>query len=304
MQNNQSIPPSELILDEQGRIYHLNLRPEELADIVLTVGDPNRVPEVSKYFDSIEVKVQKRELITHTGYLNGKRLSVISTGMGVGNIDIVFNELDALVNIDLNSSTIKPQHKSLTIVRIGTAGGLQPDVPIDSFVTSSFGLGLDNLLQFYHQKSSAEELALLNAFYSHFDDAKLPPPYISAGSQSLIDLFAQDTITGITATCSGFYAPQGRMLRLGLKFPELLAKLQAFAYHNHRIANFEMETAAIYGLGALLGHRCCSISAIVANRAVQKFSTNPYKTVDNLIQLVLEKVTSEQTACNELRKAS
>ncbi len=298
------IPPSELILDEQGRIYHLNLRPEELADIVLTVGDPNRVPEVSKYFDSIEVKVQKRELITHTGYLNGKRLSVVSTGMGVGNIDIVFNELDALVNIDLTTSQVKPVHKSLTIVRIGTAGGLQPDVPIDSFVTSSHGLGLDNLLQFYCQQNPVEDTALLNAFYEHFADANLPLPYIAAGAESLVQLFAEQTTTGITATCSGFYAPQGRVLRLGLKIPELLAKLQAFNHQQHRIVNFEMETSAIYGLGALLGHRCCSVSAIVANRAVQKFSANPYKTVDNLIQLVLEKVTSEQTACSKLRKAS
>ncbi|MDF2867425.1 MAG: phosphorylase [Gammaproteobacteria bacterium] len=304
MQANLTIPESELILDTEGRIYHLNLLPEELADTILTVGDPNRVPEVSKYFDSIEFKIQKRELITHTGYLNGKRLSVISTGMGIGNIDIVFNELDALANIDLATCKIKPEKKSLTIVRIGTAGALQPDIPIDSFVTSSHGLGLDNLLHFYQQENSAEELALLNAFYTHFDNLKLPPPYIAAGNNGLINLFRAETITGITATCTGFYGPQGRILRLGLQIPEFMDKLQTFSYHNHRLTNFEMETSAIYGLGQLLGHRCCSISAIVANRAVQKFSTNPYKTVDKLIQMVLEKVTSEQTQCqpDKLRK--
>jgi uridine phosphorylase len=306
MQDNLTIPESELILDAQGRIYHLNLLPEELADTILTVGDPNRVPEVSKYFDSIEYKIQKRELITHTGYLNGKRLSVLSTGMGIGNIDIVFNELDALANIDLATCKIKPEKKSLTIVRIGTAGALQPDIPIDSFVTSSHGLGLDNLLHFYQQKNSPEELALLNAFYTHFDNPKLPLPYITAGNDCLSNLFRQETIMGITATCTGFYGPQGRILRLGLQIPEFMDKLQTFSYHNHRIANFEMETSAIYGLGQLLGHRCCSVSAIVANRAVQRFSTNPYKTIDKLIQLVLEKVTSEQTLCQQdnLRKAS
>lgn len=297
MQDNQTIPESELILDPNGRIYHLHLLPEELADIVVTVGDPNRVPEVSKYFDSIEHKVQKRELITHTGYLNGKRLSVISTGMGVGNIDIVFNELDALANIDLATCKIKPKKKSLTIVRIGTAGALQPDIPIDSFVTSSHGLGMDNLLHFYQQRNSPEELAILNAFQTYFDNPKLPSPYIAAGDENLINLFRNDTITGITTTCTGFYGPQGRILRLGLQMSDFMDKLQTFSYHQHRLTNFEMETSAIYGLGRLLGHRCCSISAIVANRAVQKFSADPYQTVDKLIQLVLEKVTREDAAC-------
>jgi len=306
MYDNLTIPESELILDSQGRIYHLNLLPEELADTILTVGDPNRVPEVSKYFDTIEFKIQKRELITHTGYLNGKRLSVVSTGMGVGNIDIVFNELDALANIDLTTCKIKPNKKSLTIVRIGTAGALQPDIPIDSFVSSSHGLGLDNLLHFYRQKNTPEELALLNAFYNHLANPSLPSPYITAGNDCLLDLFAKDTLAGITATCTGFYGPQGRVLRLGLKMPDFMDKLQTFSYHNQRITNFEMETSAIYGLGQLLGHRCCSISAIVANRAVQRFSTDPYKAVDRLIRMVLEKITSETEQCqnDELRKAS
>lgn len=305
MFNDHTIPESELILDATGRLYHINLLPDEIADIVLTVGDPNRVPEVSKYFDSIEHKVQKRELITHTGYLNGKRLSVISTGMGVGNIDIVFNELDALVNIDLATCKPKPQSRSLTIVRIGTAGALQPDIPIDSFVTSSYGLGLDNLLQFYQQKNTTYDLELLNAFYQHVNNPKLPLPYIAAGNDDLIKLFENETTTGITATCVGFYGPQGRILRLGLQIPEFMDKLQTFTHQQHRITNFEMETSAIYGLGQLLGHRCCSVSAIVANRATQKFSTTPYKTIDKLIQLVLEKVTSEEALCSQthLRKA-
>lgn len=305
MINEHTIPESELILDSTGRLYHINLLPEEIADTILTVGDPNRVAEVSKYFDSIEYKVQKRELITHTGYLNGKRLSVISTGMGVGNIDIVFNELDALANIDLATCKPKPQCRALTIIRIGTAGALQPDIPIDSFVTSSHGLGLDNLLHFYQQKTTVEDSNLLAAFYQHMANPKLPTPYLAAGNEGLIKLFANTTITGITATCVGFYGPQGRILRLGLQIPEFIDQLQSFKHQQHRITNFEMETSAIYGLGRLLGHRCCSISAIVANRATQKFSTDPYQTIDRLIQLVLEKVTSTEAICNQtsLRQA-
>ena len=285
----QRIPESELILNSRGAIYHLNLRPEELANDIITVGDPERVKEVSKHFDKIEVIQEHREFVTHTGWLGNKRISVVSTGIGTDNIDIVFNELDALVNIDLETRTIKENLTSLNIVRIGTTGSLQGDIDTDELVASTHGLGIDNLMNFYRMEPSEEENGLLQQFVTHTQlNASFAQPYISAGSVSLMKHFVTGFHQGITVTCPGFYGPQGRVLRLGLKQPDLIDALTKFRFGNYRITNFEMETAGIYGLGKLLGHQCLSLSVIVANRITKKFSTNSGAAVENLITKSLD----------------
>lgn len=285
----QYIPESELIINDRGAIYHLNLRPEELADTVITVGDPDRVAMVSRYFDSIEHRQQHREFITHTGWLGKKRISVVSTGIGTDNIDIALNELDALVNIDFTTRTIKPHLTALNIIRVGTAGSLQAAVETDSFVASSHGIGVDNLLHFYRNENNEEEKQLLQAFITHtqlHDNIALP--YISSVSVSLIKHFVKDFHQGITVTCPGFYGPQGRVLRLGLNYPGFINRLMDFNFGAHRVSNFEMETAAIYGIGRLLGHHCLSLSAIVANRFNKSFSKDGAAAVDSLIRKTLE----------------
>ena len=280
----QSIAESELIINSRGAIYHLDLRPEELAPIIFTVGDPDRVSAVSKRFDSIEHKSQHREFVSHTGYIGKKRVTVVSTGIGTDNIDIVLNELDALANIDLTTRTIKPQPTILTIIRMGTSGSLQKDIPVDSFVASTHGLGIDNLLNFYRHEENDEEKALLQSFSTQTQlHHRLAQPYISAASGSLLKHFVDGYHQGITVTCPGFYGPQGRILRLGLSQPELIDKLTSFSYGPHRITNFEMETAGIYGLGRLLGHHCLSLSAIVANRIAKTFSADGNAVVEKLI---------------------
>jgi uridine phosphorylase len=282
------IPASELILNERGAIYHLDCRPEEIADTVIVVGDPDRVKKVSQYFDRIEFQNQHREFITHTGYIGNKRLSVCSTGIGPDNIDIVFNELDALANIDLETRTIRPTLKSLQIVRIGTSGSLQADIPVDAFVAGTHGLGLDNLLHFYQLTNNEDEKQILQAFIRHTGlDAHPSAPYISAAGVSLLKLFVDGFHHGITVTCPGFYGPQGRILRLALKQPSLNEHLSSFHFGAHRIANFEMETSAIYGMGRLLGHQCLSLNAIVANRIRKEFSKDAATTIDLLIKKVL-----------------
>ncbi|WP_132054727.1 nucleoside phosphorylase [Pseudocnuella soli] len=289
----QRIAESELIINARGAVYHLDLRPEELADTVITVGDPGRVPVVSKYFDHIEYKAEHREFITHTGTIGGKRLSVISTGIGPDNIDIVVNELDALVNIDFESRTIKPTLTALNIVRMGTCGSLQADVPVDSFVASTHGLGLDNLLNFYRLEHNDEERQLLQSFATHTQlHMQVTNPYISSASPSLLKHFVHGYHQGITVTCPGFYGPQGRVLRLGVRNPQLITSLTQFQFGNHRIANFEMETSAIYGLGRLLGHHCLSLNAVVANRVRQEFSKDGAAAVESLIQQSLEMLQS------------
>jgi uridine phosphorylase len=280
---------SELILNNRGAVYHLNLRPEELANTVITVGDPDRVAQVSQHFDSVEIKRQHREFVTHTGWLGGKRLSVISTGIGTGNIDIVFNEMDALVNIDLEKKQIKDTHTSLQIIRMGTSGSLQRAVPEDSFVVSVYGLGLDNLLNFYRLEQTEEERLLLQNFVTHTQlSHQTSYPYISLCSVSLLKHFAADFFSGITITCPGFYGPQGRVLRLGLPNPDLLNRLTHFQFGTHRILNFEMETAAIYGMGRLLGHQCLSLSSIVANRITKRFTKDTINLMDRMIIRSLE----------------
>ena len=286
------IPESELILNDRGAVYHLDLRPEELADTVITVGDPERVERVSALVDSVDVKRAHREFVTHTGLLAGKRITVLSTGIGPDNIDIVLNELDALVNIDFDSREIRPQHRSLDIVRIGTSGSLQSDVPVDSFVASTHGIGLDNLLHFYRSGQNEEERQIRHAFATYTQlDGQGAGPYVYGGSAAWLRRFAVDCHHGITVTCPGFYGPQGRVLRLGLAHPELNDMLTGFSFGSHRITNFEMETSAIYGLCRLLGHRALSLSAIVANRVEKRFSADAGATVDRLIRLALERLT-------------
>lgn len=283
------IASSELIINERGAIYHLDLRPEELADTVITVGDPDRVAEVSKYFDRVEYKRQHREFITHTGSIGDKNLSVISTGIGPDNIDIVLNELDALVNINFESRLINPQLKSLSIIRLGTSGSLQADIPVDACVAGTHGLGIDNLLNFYQLHPNEEEQELTQAFLTHTQlHHKTSNPYITSASASLLKHFVEGYYHGITVTCPGFYGPQGRVLRLGLNNPDLVDRLTAFSFGQHRVSNFEMETSAIYGLGRLLGHHCLSLNAIVANRVTRQFSKDGKAAVDNLIRKSLD----------------
>lgn len=281
----QRIAESELIINNRGAVYHLNVRPEELAHTIITVGDPDRVKEVSKYFDKIEHTLQHREFITHTGFIGNKRISVVSTGIGPDNIDIVVNELDALVNIDFESRTIKQQLTSLKIIRLGTSGALQADIPVDGFVVSTHGLGVDNLLHFYRLENNSEEKQLIQAFVKHTQvQDSLAYPYISGAGSQLLKHFVEGYHHGITITCPGFYGPQGRVLRLGLSNPSFVDRLTQFQFGQHRITNFEMETSAIYGLGKMMGHQCLSISAIVANRVKKEFSKDGGLAVENLIK--------------------
>ena len=283
------IAESELIINDRGAVYHLDLRPEELGDTVVTVGDPDRVAEVSKYFDRVDVKRQHREFISHTGSVGKKRITVLSSGIGPDNIDIVLNELDALVNIDFNSREIKKELKALYFVRLGTSGSLQADIQVDSFVASTHGLGVDNLLNFYRLDHNDEEQQLLHSFITHTQiHSQTGHPYISSCAASLIKHFVKDFHQGITVTCPGFYGPQGRVLRLGIRNPNLINRLTDFRFGQHRISNFEMETSAIYGLGKLLGHNCLALNAIVANRVKQEFSKDGKAAVENLIKKFIE----------------
>lgn len=289
----QRIAESELIINARGAVYHLNLRPEELGGTVITVGDPDRVALVSRYFDKIESRQQHREFVSHTGYLGSKKLTVVSTGIGPDNIDIVLNELDALVNIDFESRQIRPELQSLNIIRIGTSGSLQASIPVDSYVASTHGLGLDNLLNYYRLEHNEQEKELLQSFVTHTQlHAQVSQPYISGASASLLKHFVDGYSQGITVTCPGFYGPQGRILRLGIRNPQLIDRLTEFSFGQHQITNFEMETAAIYGLGRLLGHHCLSLSAIVANRIRKEFTKDGDKLIDRLIQQTLSVISS------------
>jgi uridine phosphorylase len=290
-----SIAASELIINDRGAIYHVNCRPEEIAHNIITVGDPDRVKEVSKYFDSIEFKNQHREFITHTGYIGKKRISVTSTGIGPDNIDIVMNELDALVNIDLKTRTIKDKLTSLNIIRVGTSGSLQEEIPVDSFVASTHGLGLDNLMNFYKHERNQEENQLLHSFNTHTQIHQgITAPYITGAGVSLLKEFVGGFHQGITVTCPGFYGPQGRVLRMGLTQPQLIDRLTTFTFGQHRISNFEMETSALYGMGKVLGHHCLSLSAIVANRITKEFSSDGGAAVENLIKKTLEVISNSK----------
>ncbi|RDV16081.1 phosphorylase [Pontibacter diazotrophicus] len=283
-----AIPESELIINPDGTIYHLNLLPEHISDTIITVGDPERVAKVSKYFDEIEVAIVKREFVTHTGYYKGKRLTVISSGMGTDNIDILMNELDALVNIDFQSREPNEEKIKLNIIRVGTSGALQETVPLGSHLASHTAVGLDTLMEFYPLEQSEEELTLVKALQEALGIGFRP--YCVNGSESLIRKVAYDMIPGNTLTCPGFYAPQGRVLRGGLRNPNLLQRYHNFRLNDFKFTNFEMETAGYYSMGRLLGHEVLSLNAMVANRIAHTFAANAEEVIDDLIVKVLERV--------------
>jgi len=289
--NQNPILSSELILNNDGSIYHLNLKPENIAKTIIFVGDQDRVTTVAKHFDTITFETQKREFKTITGVYKGKKLSVISTGIGPDNIDIVLNELDALVNINLETRMLKKELQKLSIVRIGTSGSLQNYIPVDSFVISVYGLGMDGMLQSYNCEHILEtdiEDAFLK--HTHWSNRKARP-YVVKGSAILENkLSSNKTFKGFTATANGFYGPQGRVLRLALQDPTLNSKIDNFNFNNLKITNLEMETSAIYGLAKLLGHEALSMNAIIANRANGTFSKDSHQTIENLIEYTLDKL--------------
>ena len=283
------IAETELILTPENKIYHLNLSKDEIANDIILVGDPDRVSVVSNKFESIEHKIQNREFVTHTGILNGKRISVIATGIGPDNIDIVVNELDALVNIDFKTRTINKKKKTLNLIRLGTSGALQKDIEVDSFLASSFGLGLDNIAHFYESEEIIEQ-DMSSKYKQHANwPENLSNPYIVKASDNLLSLFP-DVKKGITATAPGFYGPQGRTLRLNPYITNLHEKMESFNYKENRITNFEMETSALYFLGKSLGHNTLTICAIIANRLTKEYSKDYKKTVEKMIDLVLKRI--------------
>jgi len=284
------IAESDLIINPDGSIYHLNLLPGDIADHVITVGHPDRVSEVSKYFDKIEFTKGKREFITHTGYVGKKRITVLSTGIGTDNIDIVFNELDALVNIDFETREIKKHLTSLNIIRIGTSGAVQPDIPIGTILASSYGLGMDALMNYYYHELTGDERSLMDDLKSHFGHLKNINPYLTAANDNLLNTIGKNMYHGITITAPGFYAPQGRIVRAKNAIPDFIGLINSFSSNQHRITNLEMETAGIYALAKVLGHKALSVNAILASRVKLEFSSNPNKIVDDAIKMVLERI--------------
>ena len=277
---------ADLILRPDGSIYHLALRPEHLTDVVLTVGDPERVGQVSRYFDRIEEKVTHREFHTHIGYLSNQRLMVISSGMGTDNVEILMTELDALANVDLTNRTVRKDLRKLTIIRIGTSGSLQTSAPLDSLVVGAHAFGLDTLMQFYPAVMNETQQSWANQLHEHVGLSF--PPYCVSAFPSLVELFSSDMLVGNTVTCPGFYAPQGRTVRLSPSKDDLLSKLTDFRFDEGHLTNLEMETAGYYALGSLLGHEVVSTNAIVAHRPTGQFSTQPQKTITALIEKVLD----------------
>lgn len=282
------ISEADLILNPDGSVYHLSLLPKHISDTVITVGDPNRVYSVSQFFDNIEFEMNKREFITHVGTYKKKRITVISTGIGTDNIEIFFNEIDALVNIDLKTREVKPRKKKLNIIRIGTSGALQEDVPLGSHLASEYAVGMDNLMNFYDLPTTKFEDEIASDLQKKLDLIFMP--YVVQGSKSLLDKFKDDLLIGNTVTCPGFYAPQGRSLRLPIRFPKLLENLNYYHNGDFWLTNFEMETSAYYAFARLLGHEAISLNAIIVNRIKNKFSKNPNKVIDALIKRVLDRI--------------
>lgn len=281
----------DLIVNADGSVYHLAMKPGDLADSVIVVGDPNRVGEIAARFTSVESSRSNREFISHTGLYKGKRITALSTGIGPDNIDIVMHELDALANFDLATREKKPLHRSLRIVRIGTSGSIQPDVPVNSFSLSTHACGLDNLMLFYRGLAEVADKDLTEAFFNQVAwHPQLSKPYFIAGDGDLISRFRDHAVTGITVTAPGFYGPQGRFLRLPLTDPEMITRLSSFRFGEHRMINFEMETSALYGLGALMGHRMATLCVLIANRATGAYSPDHRQRVNDLIELVLEHI--------------
>lgn len=290
--NAAFIPPSELPLNADGSVYHLCLQPEQLADKIILVGDPGRVPAVSACFDEVECRVQNRELVTHTGRLNGCRISVLSTGMGTDNIDIVLTELDALANVDLRNRMPGTTHKSLEIIRIGTSGSLRHEYPVDAFCAATHGLGLDGLMNYYAVDDAVFDRELERAIRDHVDwPERLAAPYVVPCSAELLERIAYDMLQGITATAPGFFGPQGRTVRLANTVPHQNDRLATFDDGRHKIANLEMETAALYGLGRSLGHKTLTVCLLIANRADKTFSEDYHPRMDALIKTVLQRFT-------------
>lgn len=282
------ITETDLILNKDGSVYHLNLKPEHLSDAIITVGDPSRVYNVSQHFDNVEFEMNKREFITHIGKYKGKRITVISTGIGTDNIEIFFTELDALANINLKTREVKKRKKKLKIIRIGSSGALQEDIPLDSHLVSDYGIGLDNLMNFYYLSQSESEMAIVNELQA---TTGFPfTPYIARASQKLLSKIGEGMIVGNTVTCPGFYAPQGRKIRTEIKFPRLIEDLNYFHHNDFWLTNFEMETAGYYAMAKLLGHEMLSVNAIIANRITNKFSKNAGKVIDSLIIKVLDRI--------------
>lgn len=287
----KELSSSDLVINPDGSIYHLNIRPEDLAHTILTVGDPDRVAVVSKYFDRIELKKGKREFITHTGYIGNKRISVISTGIGTDNIDIVMNELDALVNIDFNTRTIKANPISLEIIRIGTSGAIQPDLEMGTILVSTYGIGLDALMHYYTLNLNNEEQLIHDDLQTYFSDLNGINPYISKASEDLLAFIGKNMAQGITVTAPGFYAPQGRLVRAENAHKNWIEKLNSFRYNDLKITNLEMETAGIYALAKVLGHKALSVNAILASRVQLEFSEQPDVIVEKAIKQVLERLS-------------
>ena len=282
---------SELIITQRGSVYHLDLKPENIGDYVILVGDPDRVKEVSRHFDSIDFKTQNREFITHTGKLGDKKISCISTGIGTDNIDIVLNEVDAAVNINLETREENPEKRKINFIRIGTTGSLQPTIEVDQYVASAYVIGLDGLLNYYKYNKTIEQMDLIDQFiwqtgYPYI----LAKPYVFKASEALIRLIKEKCHTGITITAPGFYAPQGRQLRYELQNPELIDNYTRFRYGSFKATNLEMEASALYGLGTLLGHNVCTVCVVVANRVNKTFSKNGHAAVEGLIKFVLESI--------------
>lgn len=291
---NQPIPSSELIINDDGSIFHLHVRPEQLADKVILVGDPGRVPLVASHFDHVECDISSREFRTVTGTFGGKRITALSTGIGCDNIDIVVNELDALANIDFTTRCIKPELRRLTLVRVGTCGGLQPDCPEGTFVASAKSIGFDGLLNFYARRDEVCDLALERAFVEHMQwhgSQCIAHPYVATADPELTDRIAgSDMVRGITIACGGFFGPQGRRLRLDLADPEANHKIERFEYEGRRITNFEMESSALAGLASLMGHSATTCCMVIANRLAGRANANYKNSIDSLIRLVVERI--------------
>lgn len=288
------IPESELIINGDGSAFHIHLRPEELADIVILVGDPGRVAMVSKFFSSIECHHESREFVSTTGIYNGKRVTALSTGIGTDNIDIVMTELDALANVDFETREVKPEHRTLTILRIGTSGAIHADIPLGSYVFSHYSVGVDGLINWYEDRDSYSNLAIEEAFKEHVHWNKhLPDPYFIKASDKLIDRFKDATVKGVTISAPGFYGPQGRVVRIPLAMPNMLEDFESFRFGEYRITNFEMEGSALAGLAAHLGHEAGTVCCIIANRYLKSSNTNYKPLVEELVKLSLDKLTQD-----------
>ncbi|MCF8235766.1 MAG: nucleoside phosphorylase [Bacteroidales bacterium] len=288
----EKIKESQLIINPDGTIYHLKLKPEDIAETILLVGDPGRVKQISKHFDKIELRATNREIMTHTGRFRGERLTVISTGIGPDNMDIVINELDALANIDFKNRRIREDKKSLNLIRIGTSGTIQPDIPVDTFGIAEYGMGLDNIPSFYKADESVFVREIEKEFVKQSGwPQDLPHPYVIRGDDELFNLLSEGMITGITLTAPGFYGAQGRELRIPPKYPGLNEAIAKFSMNGLRLINYEMETSALYFLGRMLGHKVMTVCAVIANRAREEYTRNPQKTINELIVNVLDRVT-------------